>query len=131
MKLDFVANSEDPVQAEELVRQLQAHFPSLVADQAKGDAHVQERLDMFIAMGTPDVILTSHRSYFGKVIYVSISEPHWKGATVTSYVYPMYPGLGDGASFDVDDEMEAATTNLISNELATALGMTRCTDESE
>jgi hypothetical protein len=132
MRLKFgVENWEhtDHIHAEELVSRLVSRFPRMVIDRDEGNAHVQRKLDDLIAMGTPNVILTSHRGYFGNVIYVSIAEESWHGAVAISYLHSMYPQLGDTVFFDVTAAPNKIATNVIAKELADALQMLLVQDE--
>jgi hypothetical protein len=115
------------VSVEELMQRFARCFSSGVVDKARGDAHIKEGLDRLIAMGAPDVILKSHRSYFGNTVFVSVSEPRWRGATATSYLQKIWPPLGDSVLFDIqgaDDEL----ANSIARELAAALDMVVCSE---
>jgi hypothetical protein len=111
------------VSAEELARRLLRHFPSTVIDWDWGDAHVQDGLDRLIGLGAPDVILESHRTYFGNVAFASVSEDRWEGATATSYLHRMWPPLGDAVVFEVQGVETDAMAASIASELAAALDM--------
>lgn len=119
------------IPVEELVQRLLRHFPSAVIDRERGDAHVQAGLDRLIGLGAPDVILESHRSKFGNVVFVSVGGSRWAGATATSYLHRMWPPLGDTVFFDVQGADDALTVDLIARELGTALGMVFCSEVSE
>jgi hypothetical protein len=119
------------IPAEELVRRLLRHFPSMMADPRKGDAHVQHGLDELIKLGAPDVILESHKALFGNVIFTSISEPRWNNATATSYLQSMRPGLGDRVSFDVTGTFDESTLRVVREDLARALEMVPCSPPRE
>jgi hypothetical protein len=116
------------VSAEELARRLLCHFPSAVLNRERGNAHVQEGLDRLIGMGAPDVILESHRSYFGNVVFATVSEARWQGAAATSYLHRMWPPLGDVVFFDLQGVADEAAVESIARELGTALGMVPCSE---
>jgi hypothetical protein len=116
------------VSAEELAQRLLRHFPSAMIDRERGDGHVQEGLDRLISQGAPDVILESHRSYFGNVVFASVSEARWEGATATSYLHRMWPPLGDAMFFDVEGAADERIVAFIAGELAAALGMVPCSE---
>lgn len=113
--------------AREQASLLKARFPQIVIDPVKGDASVQERLDELMAMGAPEIILNAHRNYFGKVIFVSIADESWNGASVNSYLHTMSPRLGDVVYFDLDGNAEPLAAEAIANDLADALGLDRHT----
>ena len=113
------------VSVEELVRRFARSFPSAVIDRERGDAHIQEGLDRLIAMGAPDIILKSHRSYFGNTVFVSVSEGRWAGATATSYLQRIWPPLGDAVFFEVQGA-EDVLASAIARELGAALDMIVC-----
>lgn len=115
---------------DELVKRLIRSFLTAVIDRERGDAHVQEGLDRLIAMGAPNVILESHRSYFGNTVFVSLSESHWAGATATSFLQRMWPPLGDAVFFDVQGADEALMSTIAS-ELASALEMIVCSEPAK
>ncbi|MDB5338795.1 MAG: hypothetical protein JWN70_4414 [Planctomycetaceae bacterium] len=115
----------------ELVQRLLRQFPDAVIDWAQGDAYVQAGLDRLIGLGAPDIFLNAHRLYFGKVVFVSLSEPRWAGATATSYLHNTSPPLGDAVIFDVDGAEDESTVDLIARELGAALGMARYFREDE
>jgi hypothetical protein len=119
------------IHAEELVRRLRCHFPEMIVDREKGNDHVQEGLERLKARQAPNVILESHRSYFGNVIYVSISEGRWNGATANSHLYSIWPPLGDWVHFDVIGAPDAATIEMITQELASAMGLILCSEIPE
>jgi len=119
------------IAVEELAQRLLRHFPSAVIDRERGDAHVQEGLGRLIGLGAPSVILESHQSYFGNVVFVSLSERHWAGATATSYLQRMDPPLGDRVSFDVQGSNDGPTVASIARELGAALGMVPCSQIAE
>ena len=107
---------------EELVQRLTRNFPSAVIDRERGNSHVQEGLNRLVAMGAPNIIIESHRSYFGNTVFVSVSESRWAGATANSYLQRMWPQLGDAVFFDVQGANDALLPS-IARELAAALGM--------
>lgn len=112
--------------ADELSQRLLRHFPSAVVDRERGNKHVQEGLDRLIGLGAPDVILESHRSYFGNVVFASVSEARWAGAVAISYLHRMWPPLGDAVLFDVQGAADDAAVGKIAGELGQALGMVPC-----
>jgi hypothetical protein len=103
----------------------------MTVDRRKGNEHVQERLEHLTNIGAPNVILESHRSYFGNVIFVSISEPHWNGATAVSYLHSIWPPLGDRVLFNVTGAPDKATIDLIIKELKNAMSLVLCSEISE
>jgi hypothetical protein len=113
---------------DELAQRLLRHFPSAVIDRERGDAHVQQGLERLIGLGAPEVILESHRLYFGNVVFVSVSEGHWTGATATSYLHKMWPPLGDTVSFDIQGAGDESAVDSIARELGAALGMVLCSE---
>jgi hypothetical protein len=124
VKLCVEAWEETPeLSADELARRLLRHFPSAVIDRERGNAHVQAGLDRLIGLGAPEMILESHRSYFGNVVFASVSEARWEGAVATSYLHRMWPPLGDAVFFDVQRAADEAAVNVIASELGAALGM--------
>lgn len=130
MQIKFCFEATDQkheIHAEELVQRLHHHFPMLNLDWERGDVYVQSQLDRLIALEAPDVILESHRSYFGNVVYTSIRDKSWSGAIATSYLCRMCLPLGDAVFFDVQ-KADEATLNLVASEIAAALGMIRCTE---
>jgi hypothetical protein len=127
VKLCVEAWEETPeLSAEELAQRLIRHFPSAVIDWERGNAHVQEGLDRLIGLEAPDVILESHRSYFGNVVFASVSEARWAGAVATSYLYQMWPPLGDVVFFDIHGAADEVAADAIASELGEALGMVPC-----
>lgn len=82
-------------------------------------------------MGAPDIILSAHRDYFEKVVFVSIEDESWDGASVTSYLHSMSPPSGDVISFDLIGASDPLTTDSIAHDLAEALRMERLTSETE
>jgi hypothetical protein len=123
IKLCVEGEQTSEIHAEELVRRLLRHFPATVIDWERGDAHVQAGLDHLIRLGAPDVILESHKSYFGNVVFVSVSESRWGSAIATSFVHTIWPPLGDAVVFDVHGATDEGTVGLIARELRAALGM--------
>lgn len=115
--------------SDDLLRRLLRNFPSMVIDGPKGDAQVQEGLDRLIQVGAPEIILESHKWYFGKTIFVSIAEKHWRGAVASSYLTPIRPPLGDTVYFDVTGA-DSVTLESIARELEIALGMVVCPQAS-
>jgi hypothetical protein len=127
VKLCVEAWQETPeLSADELAQRLLRHFPSAVIDRERGNAHVQHGLDRLIGLGAPDVILESHRSYFGNVVFASVSEARWEGAVAISYLHRMWPPLGDAVFFDVQGAADEAAAGAIASELGEALGMVPC-----
>ncbi len=100
----------------------------MTVDRQQGDAWVQQRLDELIEMGTPDVILQGHRSYFGNTIFVSINEPEWHGAIVTAYLQTFSPPLGDYVTFEVCGVPDEPTLDRIERALKAALKMVLITE---
>ena len=127
VKLCVKAWEETPeLSSDELAQRLLRHFPSTVIDRKRGNAHVQERLDSLVSLGAPDVILESHRSYFGNVVFASVSETRWEGAVAISYLQRMWPPLGDAVFFDIEGAVDEAAECAIAGELGEALGMVPC-----
>ncbi len=116
------------ISVEELVERLLRQFPAAVVNRERGDVHVQEGLNRLIRLEAPDVILDAHRSYFGNVVFVSISDSQWAGASATSYLHTMWPPLGDAVLFEVEGANDEMTVDLIARELAGTLGMVRCSE---
>jgi len=110
---------------------LSDRFPATVIDWPRGDAYVQAGLDRLIALGTPEVILRSHRAYFGNVVFVSVSEPRWGGVTATSYIHSIWSPLDDAVVFDVRGPEDADRVGPIARELGAALGMAPCAAASD
>lgn len=129
LKLCVEAWEETPeISAQELAQRLLRRFPSTVIDWGRGNAHVQEGLERLIALGAADVLLESHRAYFGNVVFTSVSEGRWEGATATSYLRRMWPPLGDAVYFDVQGATSDAIIGVIASELGAALGMVPCSE---
>ena len=129
VKLCVEAWEQTPeLSTDELARRLLREFPSAVIDRERGNAHVQECLDRLISLGAPEVVLESHRSYFGNVVFAAVSEARWDGATATSYLHRMWPPLGDAVFFDVQRAATEAVVGLIAGELGAALGMVPCSE---
>ena len=129
IRLCVIAWEETPlIPVQELVRRLRSRYPTMLVDWKRGDAFVQTRLEQFVAIGAAEVILKSHRTYFGNTAYVSIREEHWSGATVTAWLQTMRPPLGDAVCFDVMGTDAEAVGELIAGELGAVLGMVRCSD---
>jgi hypothetical protein len=100
----------------------------MLVDREKGNAWVQRKLDELIAMGAPNVILTSHRALFDNVVYVAISDPAWSGVTATSYLESMVNAALSGVCFDVPDASDSATVAKITQDLRDALHMLLCSE---
>jgi hypothetical protein len=128
--IDEKAPSRQPP-ARELARRLYDRFPTTVIDWERGDAYVQAGLDRLTALGTPDVILQSHRAYFGNVVFVSVSEPRWAGIVATSYIHSIWSPLDDAVLFDVRGSDDADRVGPIFRELGVALGMVPCVAASD
>ncbi len=73
----------------------------------------------------------SHRSYFGNVVFASISEVRWGGAVATSYLRRMWPPLGDVVFFDVEGAAGKEAVDTIAAEVAAALGMVLCSEVAD
>jgi len=116
------------ISADELAQRLLRHFPSAMIDRERGNTHVRQGLDQLIGLGAPDVILKSHQSYFGNVVFASVSETHWNGATATSYLHRMWPPLGCRVLFNVEGADDTVAGAIV-NELAVAMGMIPCSQE--
>jgi hypothetical protein len=126
VKLCVEAWDETPeLSADELAQRLLRHFSSAVIDKERGNTHVQEGLDRLISLGVPEVILESHRS-FGNVVFASVGEARSAGAVAASYLYRMWPPLGDAVFFDVQGGADEAAASAIAGELGEALGMVPC-----
>lgn len=119
------------IHAEELVRRLRLRFPEAVVDWERGNAHVQAKFDQLVTLGAPAVILESHRSYFGNVVFVSVSEPGWSGATAASYLHSISPPLGDAVMFEVEGTDDETTAKAIVRALGAALDMVPCAGVAE
>jgi len=115
---------------EELLKRLKRQFKSLVVDRERGDAHVQAELDQLVRLGATEVILESHKSYFGNVVFVLIDEISSTGATATSYLQSIWPPLGDAVWFDVKAS-DKTTVEKTARELAASLGMVICSIDGE
>jgi hypothetical protein len=119
---------ETRVEVEELVRRLEERFPGMSIDRKRGDALIQQGLDELISRHAPEPILESHRSYFGRTIYVSICEERWNGACASSYLTPMYAALGDCLHFEITDTADPVVSKLITDELKSTLRMVLCSE---
>lgn len=129
VKLCVEAWEQTPhIHAEELARRLVRRFPAAVVDWERGDAHIQAGLERLVGLGAPGVILESHRSYFGNVVFVSVSEPGWSGATATSHLHTIMPPLGDAVFFDVEGAADETAAASIGRQLGEALGMVLCSE---
>jgi len=131
MKLTFGIEDwphADGLDVEEQLRRLLRRFPTMLVDREEGNASVQKGLDGLIAMGAPEIILSSHRAYFDNVVYVSISEPTWNGITATAYLESMVNAALSGVCFEVPDTAHPATIDMITQELRDALHMLLCSE---
>ncbi len=114
------------VSAEELVERLHRRFPAMVVDRAKGNAFLQQQLDMLIAMRVPEAIVQSHQGCFGQTIHVSISDSQWLGGMASSYVSSIVNPALQGVDFEITGVADETTKNRIARELADALDMALC-----
>ncbi|MGL4463324.1 MAG: hypothetical protein ACRC1K_14340 [Planctomycetia bacterium] len=126
-RVDETAPSRQPT-ARELAQRLRDRFPTTVVDWRRGDAYVQAGLDRLASLGTPEVILRSHSAYFGNVVFVSVSEPHWAGVVATSYVHGIRSPLDDAVLFDVQGPDDPERTAAVFRELGDALGLSLCAE---
>jgi hypothetical protein len=118
----------DGLDVEQQLSRLIRCFPAMLVDREKGNAWLQCKLDQLIAMGAPNIILTSHKALFDNVVFVSISEPAWSGVTATSYLESMVNASLSGVCFDVPDTAEPATVAKITQDLGNALHMLLCSE---
>jgi hypothetical protein len=123
--IDDKAQSRQP-HAGELARRLCDRFPTTIIDWQQGNAFVQAGLDRLISLGTPEVILHSHRAYFGNVVFVSVSEPQWAGIVATSYIHSIWSPLDDAVLFEVQGSDDTDRVGAIFRDLGAALGMVPC-----
>ncbi|MFO0876270.1 MAG: hypothetical protein U0840_02765 [Gemmataceae bacterium] len=128
--IDEKAESRQP-HARELAQRLSDRISTTIVDWPRGNTYVQAGLDRLISLGTPEVILQSHRAYFGNVVFVSVSEPRWAGITATSYIHSIWSPLDDSVLVDVQGSDDAETVGSVVRELGAALGMVLCMAEQE
>jgi hypothetical protein len=59
---------------DEVLRRIAPAFPYIIIDKASGDRLVQEEYERLVDLATPDVILQSHKSLFGRTVFVTLAE---------------------------------------------------------
>lgn len=118
------------IHVQELLDQLHSRFPEMIVDWEQGKSYVQERLNLLMSMNAPEVVVEAERACLGKVVFVSIREVRWSGATVTSYLSSISPPLGDGVRIEVAGA-DGTVAVAIAREVTSALGMSLYPPEPE
>jgi len=117
----FPRSDADTLHAKEIARRILQAFPHALVDWDRGNQHVQTRLQELIALRTPEVILKSHRSFFGHVAYLSVSYPEWPNLSVSSYVHS-----NDAVFFDVSEPFNVELLKRAAVDLSAGLDFQFC-----
>ena len=59
---------------DEVLRRIAPAFRYVVIDKARGDRLIQEKYTELLDMRAPEVILRSHRSLFGRTVFVTLAD---------------------------------------------------------
>jgi hypothetical protein len=126
MEIEFCgADSEDAeiIHVDEIERRLRSRFPDATFDKAKGDEHIEAQLQELIQQRAPEVILASHRNYFGGVAFVSVASKDWGGASASGYVFSISPPLGDHLVLQLKGVADRLIGDRIAHELGAVFGL--------
>jgi hypothetical protein len=84
----YPADEKDELQFPEIVSKIAQSMPTSLIDWIRGNKEVDDSLQRLISMGAPDVILESHRSLFGRTVYVEWSFPEFPNRRVKTLLSP-------------------------------------------
>ena len=59
---------------DQVLRRIAPAFRYVVVDKVRGDSLVQEKYAELLALPAPEVILLSHRSFFGRTAFVTLAD---------------------------------------------------------
>ena len=75
--MDFLYHPEGEgahLEPDEVLRRIATVFRYIVIDKVRGDRLVQEKYTELLRLSAPDVILLSHRSLFGRTVFVTLAD---------------------------------------------------------
>jgi hypothetical protein len=85
----FPKNQEgEYLDPKEVVSRIATSMSTVLIDWTRGDQEVDSKLRELIALGTPDVILASHKSLFGRTVYIELSFPEFPNQPIGFFVQP-------------------------------------------